>query len=727
MIGYSYCRICPALCGITVEVDDDSGRVVDVTGDAQHPLSAGFSCSKGRALTEDHNAPDRLTGSLVRRDGEWRPVPSGDAIADIAARLSAIVEQHGPRSVGLYVGTRGYEVLQLAGATAWLGGIGSPSLYSTYTIDQPGKDIARALHGSWPAGLQDFATSDVVMFVGNNPVVSATAAYIGMPVANPRRALRGRKKDGLKILVIDPRRTETAQLADIHLQPIPGEDPAVLAGLIRVMLTEGLIDEEFVRQHTTGVQMLLGTVDSFTPEEVERRAGVPAELLIDAARMFAAGRRGCAIGGTGINMSPHPVLSEYLLLCLNTLGGRYMRAGDVVTNPGVLGPGRALREGARSPRTPWGKGPQPRVRGLSSLYNQMPAAALADEILLPGEGQLRALIVTGGNPVVALPDMARTIEAFEQLELLVTLDVRMTQTTRLSDYVIGCPMSLERTDVTLASDLRFPQPFAQYAPALAAPPGDLVEEWEFFWALAQAMGTPWDLRQRIGMPVPIDVGGELPVDRKPTTEQLWELLCGGTSIPLKELRKYPHGYGPVDREPVYVQPAPEGEGARLELADVSMMDELAELSVPADSTPDFPLRLISRRLAHFHNSWGQTLEGERAHYGGNPLRMHPDDMAACGVEDQEYVEVISERGVILAPVECERELRPGVVSMAHCWGSGEPETDLGPLGANTGALVDNSREFSQVVGMPRQSAVPVRIEKHDSDRVSARKAGGDHG
>jgi anaerobic selenocysteine-containing dehydrogenase len=711
MIGYSYCRICPALCGISVHIDD-SGHVTSVTGDRLHPLSEGFTCSKGRALTEDHNAADRLTGSLKRIDGTWRGLPSSQAIAEIGDRLQEIIQEHGPRAIAVYVGTRGYEVLQLAGATAWLAGIGSPSLYSTYTIDQPGKDIARGLHGSWPAGLQEFATSDVVMFVGNNPIVSATAAYIGMPVSNPRRALRERKRSGLKIVVIDPRRTETAELADVHLQPIPGQDAVILAGLVHVILAEELYDRDFVSRHTHGMPELRAAVSAFDPVTVAARAGVAAESLIDAARLFATGSRGCAIGGTGINMSPHPILAEYLLLCLNSLCGRYMRAGDSVTNPGVLGAGRATREGARAPRQIWGRGPQPRVRGLATLYNQMPAAALSDEILQPGDGQVRALIVSGGNPLVALPDAGKTREALAALDLLVTLDVRMTQTARLSDYAIGCKMSLERADVTLASDLRFDRPFAQYAPALLDAPGDLLEEWEFFWELAQRMETPWDLQQRIGMPVPIDVTRGLRTTGRPTTDDLWELLCGSSSTPLARVREHVHGYAP-ELSPQVVQPASVDQQDRLEFADTMMLDELRDLAVEPQPSAEFPYRLISRRLSRYHNSWGQTLPKYRHQYGGNPLRMHPDDMRREGISDEDVVRVASARGTVVTRVQADEGLRTGVLTISHGWGSEEDASEsdgVGNLGVNVNELVDNEKNSSDIVGMAVQSAVPVRVE-----------------
>ena len=334
-------------------------------------MSEGYVCAKGRALPEEVHAPDRLTGALRRRPAAGSSSLATDrAIVEIAERLLGIIEEHGPRAVALYVGTRGYEVLQLAGARAWLRGIGSPSFFSTYTIDQPGKDLARARHGSWPAGFQDVATSDVVLLVGTNPVVSTVTSYIGMPMTNLRWSSAACAARGLRLLVIDPRRTETAALADVHLRPRPGTDGAVLAACCASSSNEALYDEGLHRaSFSRGLPISVRSVDVYTPEfveDVQRRA---AADLIDAARSFAGGPRGCAVGGTGINMSLHPTLNEYLLLCLNTFCGRYRRSGRAGDQPR-----RPDRRSLRSSQDHGDLGrsrvrgeAQPRVRGLQHL------------------------------------------------------------------------------------------------------------------------------------------------------------------------------------------------------------------------------------------------------------------------------------------------------------------------------------------------------------------------
>jgi len=707
----SYCRICPALCGIVADVSGDRRTVLRVRGDPDNPASKGFTCPKGRALPQEVHAPDRLRRSWRRgADGSKTVLSADDALDEIAERLSAIIADHGPRSVGLYVGTRGYETLPLASSTAWLRGIGSPGFYSTYTIDQPGKDLARALHGSWTAGFQDIASSDVVLFAGNNPLVSASSSYIGMPPSNELAELRSFREGGLKVIVIDPRRTETAANADIHLQIRPGTDAVVLGAMLHVIFAEGLYDHDFVQQYTVGFETLKSKVDPITPSLAAGLAGIDEEEVIEAGRLFGAGPRGCAVGGTGINMGPAPILAEYLLLCLNTMGGRYRRGGERISNPGTLTHGRATDARVRGPREIWGRGPQPRVRGLTTLYDQMPSSALAAEILTPGDGQMRALIVSGGNPAVALPNQSEVIEALRSLELLVCLDVRESQTVALADYALACKLSLEKADATVGSDLRFAKPFAQYTPPIVLPEGDLVEEWEVFWGLAARMGTPWDLTARIGLPIPINLSEDAASNSstaKPTSWDLWNLLCSGGRVTLEELAQHPHGLS-LEIEPQFVEESGE-PGDKLDLGTPLMMEELERASVtPFD---DWPFHLVSRRMWEYHNSWGQDVATLRDKIPVNPAFVHPDDLAALGVASGDRIRITSAAGTVEAQAREAPELRRGVVSMAHCWGDALG-SDASAVGSNTNRLVDHA-EPGLFVGIPRMSAIGVRLEAVD--------------
>jgi anaerobic selenocysteine-containing dehydrogenase len=302
-IHTTFCRFCHAFCGIKVTVEN--GRAVKVIGDIENPLYHGYSCIKGRSLPEQHYHPDRLLHSKKRVSaGSYESISAAQAMDQIADRLQFLIGQHGPRSIALYSGT--YTFMYPAGsalATAFMEAIGSPMHFTSGTIDQPGKPIATALHGRWNAGAQPFADADVCMLIGTNPLLSM---YSGgaLPATNPAKHLHDAKKRGLKLIVIDPRLTETAKKADIFLQPRPGEDPTILAGIIRVILEQKVFDQEFVAEEVEGPDALAAAVAPFTPDYVERRADVPADQLIAAALMFATASKGNASTGTGPGMAP---------------------------------------------------------------------------------------------------------------------------------------------------------------------------------------------------------------------------------------------------------------------------------------------------------------------------------------------------------------------------------------------------------------------------------------
>jgi anaerobic selenocysteine-containing dehydrogenase len=704
----TFCRFCHALCGIEVDVDGD--RVLAVRGDRDHALSRGFTCEKGRQLPAQHQHPGRIRSSLRRAaGGRFEPITSELAMDEIAVALAGIIERHGPRAVALYNGTKAWANVGYGLSRSWLDGIGSPSLYTTVTIDQPAKSMARSLHGGWMAGHQDVASSDVALFVGNNPLQSFSSEHLRLPCANVFAWLREYQARGLRLIVIDPRRSELARRAALHLPVRPGEDPTLLAGMVRVILAEQLHDREFVGAHAGGLEALRAAVEPYSLEHVERRSGVPARDVAAAARLFARGPRGSAVAGTGANMAPHPLAAELLVSALNTLCGRYARAGERIAHAGVLGPAAPRRAQAIPPRPFWGKIPGPRVRGLRSFFYEQPSAALADEILTPGEGQVRALICNGGNPAVAFPDQLKVIRALESLELLVCLDVELTPTARLAHYVIGCKLSLEKADYTRHLEWYFHEPFAQYTPALVEPGCDVIDEWEFFWGLAQRMRVPLSLGRGVfGGPAP---GRPVDPARKPTTEALMQLEAADACIPLAEVRRHPSG-AVFEAARCSVAPADPSTAGRLDLAPRELVEELR--AIRAEPQPDgaFSHRLISRRMRQVFNSTGVQLDALRARGPGNPAFMNPGDMQTSGVAAGDLLEIESDHGRILAVARADDGLPPGVISMAHSWGGlpGRGDVASDPaLGACTNRLIASDRDFEPYSGHCRQSAIPVNV------------------
>ena len=713
----SMCRICTAHCPVLVDVE--AGRPVAVRGDRSNEVYEGFLCVKGREFAQAHTHPQRLLTSLTRQpDGSHRPIASERAMDEIAAKLQAIVARDGPRAIAMYCGTALYQIpTAVPIANAWMDALGSPMRFSSGTIDQPGKPISQALHGVWLAGPHPFHESDVWLLVGMNPLVALSG---GIPNQNPMHALRRAQERGARLVVIDPRRTETARHADLHLQPRPGQDPAILAGLLHVIFDEGLHDAAFVAAETQGFEALKRAVEPFTPEWVARRADIPAAQLVEAARIFGSASRGSAMIGTGPNMAGRGNLTEYLGLCLNSACGRWRRAGERVSNPGVLAPRRTFLAQPAPPRPAWGFGEKLRVRGFGMAACGLPTAALADEILLEGKGQIKALITVGGNPMLAWPDQQKTFDAMKALELHVVIDPKRTPTARLAHYVIAPKLPLEVPGVTLPLEelgsrsvgWGYPIPYAQYSPPIVSPPAgaDLLEEWEFFYGLAQRMGFELSMRCEMFRAVGIDPPVEsLDMRRKPTSEELLDLVTRSARVPLDRVRAR-EGGGLFEDAPVFVEPRRADCTARLQLGDATMLGELAEVAREAVNPTGFSHMLISRRMANHYNSFGTDHEALRSRYGTNPAFLHPEDLRALGIDKGQRVEIASRHGQVEGMAWPDPGLRRGLVSMSHAWGDNPDVADpRGLMGTNTGRLMSVEVDFDPYSGIPRMSALPVTV------------------
>ncbi len=708
----TFCRVCHAACPMDVEVEDGT-KVVGVSGDRDDPLFEGYTCIKGRQLADQHHHPDRLRSSLRKTEHGFDSVASSVALDEIAARIDAIVEAHGPRAVASYTGTGAFQNSTSAAVTAaWHAGFGSPSFYTSVTIDQPAHRAAALRLGAWEAGWHNFTDADVSLAVGYNPLVSSYAPAGGLQGTNPFVALRRAKDRGLKLIVIDPRRTELARAADVHLQVQPGEDPTLLAGIIRHILANDLADKDFCLRHVDQLEELTAAVEPFNLDYVAERARVDAADVARAAELFAAGPRGSAGTGTGPNMAPHSMLTEHLTLTLNVLCGRVNQPGDTLEYGSFLSPGDTRRAQVVAPGDP-APGTPHRVRGLSGQAGEMLTNSLADEILEPGEGQVRALIVSGGNPVVAFPDQAKTEAAMAALDLLVVIDPRMTPTAEMADYVIAPRLELERADVPHIMDRRLPAPYSNYTPAVLDTDDDLLTEWEVFAGIAARNGTEIDLP-----------GGRVPHADGALAEGLdddaiLDLVYGTARLPMPEMRNQ-RGVIHEDRRIEVVDGDPEAN-ARFAVAPSDIVAELAEVRDEASGAEvlggfdadQLPFRLVSRRMKHVINSLGRELPGLAKVGTTNPAYLHPDDLDVLGVTEGDVLVIESLHGSITGVAAADPTVKPGVVSMSHSWGRSSKADDLRGHGMPTNRLVANDDGFDPITGMAVQSAIPVRITAAD--------------
>lgn len=695
----TFCRICSGICGVLVTVSD--GRVTKVVGDRDNVLTGGYTCVKGRRLGEFHHAVDRYQSSQRRIDGRHVPVPAADAAAEVGARLRQIVERHGPDSVAVFIGTQSYTAtLTYPFVVAWARALGTHKIFSTTTIDQSAKRVAAERLGSWLGGRQRFEDSDVWLLAGTNPLVSMQGGEgSGFPVHGGPRRLREARNQGLKLIVVDPRRSDTARHADQHLALIPGTDAVLLAALLHVVLAEGLHDQEFCDRYANGLDVLRRAVRDATPAAVARVTGLSAGELVAAARSFGAARRGMATSGTGANMGPWSNLVEHLLQALNVVCGRYPAAGDPAAGGPVLGAAGNPRAQVQPPARSFERGFRSRIGGFGMMSGELPSAVLPDEILQPGPDRVRALVVSGGNPAACLPDQAKAVRALSALDLLVTVDPYPSETARLAHYVIAPALSLERADHTSLCEPWFSEPFAQYTePLLPRPPG-VVEDWEFFLGLAGAMGLTLCVGRRTFAP-----GGP-----DPTSEQLLAAFADQGRVGLDEVRAHPHG-ARFNLPPVLVQPG-DPEAGRFELCPPDVAAELAAAlsGERLQARADRPFRLVVRRDKETMNTLGRRLPGlPETPY--NPCRMHPDDAASLDATAGDTVEIVSDHGRLRAVLALDPTLRPGVLSMAHCYGD-LPGQDDDPraYGANPGRLLSLDHDIETINAMPRITALPVSV------------------
>ena len=707
---HSFCRICSGGCGTLLTVDEND-RIVDIRGDKAQPMSRGYACAKGLQAEESHHGPGRLLHPL-RRNGpdSFAQLPLSDAFDQIAERLQRIVGEHGSDAFGMYLGGgAAFNATWLPMQASFMAAIGSPQLYSTLTIDQSAKVISFERMGAWGAGTNDLDESEVLLILGVNPLVSH-----GLPVmaADPVRRLKRAKAQGKKIICIDPRRTETAQYADLVLQPLPGQDVAIMAGIIRLVLANGWEDKDFCSRNIGAQRMadLRAAVEPFNEDLVTRRAGLEPGQLLAVAQMFARdARKGSAYCGTGPCMAPFGNTTQHLVDCLTFICGRVKRAGDRALTD-MIGPNYPLHAEVVPPPRSYAAVPPSRIRGAGAVGGERLTSTLAEEILTPGPGQIKALFVVGANPIVGIPNQRLITEAFQSLELLVTIDPFLTETARLSHYVLAPTMMYEREDLplSLAGYPLYPENWTQYTDAACPPPpgSDVMEETLMMWEIAK----------RLGLSIVFDGKEDLGNDEPPSRERLLEIKLRGSRFTLDQLKKLPGGIV-VDTDDLVIHEARPEARAQLDPMPADVAAELAlflaegdePIATGEDGKPRFSHLLSSRRMRELFCSTGRHLSDVKKRRPYNPAFLAPGDMREMSLQNGDRIRISSDFGSVEAFAEMDERLRPGVVSIAHGFG-GLPGDDP-DTGTCVNLLIDSRENVEPINAMPRMSGIPVNIAK----------------
>ncbi|HEX2313908.1 MAG TPA: molybdopterin-dependent oxidoreductase, partial [Thermomonospora sp.] len=477
----TYCRICEPLCGLVATVED--GRLTRLRPDPDHPLSRGFACPKGIAMTEVQNDPDRLLHPLRRRpDGSFERVGWDEALDDIAARLNRLRAEHGGESIGWYFGNPAtFSYSHPLWLAQFMAALKSPHLYSAGSQDTNNRFAASALLYGSPVlvPIPDLRRTDLLVMLGANPLVSHGSLVTAPRIREELAAITRR---GGRVVVIDPRRTETAR-AHEHLPIRPDGDAWLLLSLLQVIFAEGLEDRAAIDRQATGGAALRRLAAAFPPERTEPYTGVPAAAARALARDLAAADRAVVYGRTGTCLGRFATLTAFLIDALTLVTGNLDRPGGALFGTSPLRVEELLR---LSGRGTYGRTTS-RVGGYPDVLGTAPAGVMAEEITTPGPGRLRALLVSAGNPLLSVPGGRALEEAFERLDLLVCIDLYLGDTAAKADYVLPATTFLEREDLPLPFLGNHLTPYVSWTEPVVAPRGEARQEWEIIEDLARRM------------------------------------------------------------------------------------------------------------------------------------------------------------------------------------------------------------------------------------------------
>jgi formate dehydrogenase len=712
---HTFCRICESLCGLEMDVEED--RVEAVRPDAEHVASGGFACVKGLKQHKLFDSPDRLRHPLRRVGREFHRTTWDTALGEIGSRVHAIRDEHGPGAIAMYVGTAaGFSLLHPIFASGFMQGLGSKSIYASATQDCSNKfAVAREMYGfPFTQPFPDVDRTQCLIVVGANPVVSK---WSFLQVPNPIERLRAIEARGGRVFVVDPRRNETAKAAGRHVPIRPGTDVFFYLSFLNELLRIAGVDRVRVEQHTRGFAAVEALAAPWTPERTAAVTRIPAETLRQMAAAYAGADGAALYSSTGVNMGGNGALAFWIQEVINAVSGNLDREGGTLVGRGVLDFGKLGK------RSGFGLSREPsRIGGFGQVNDAFPGGVLADEILTPGPGQVRALFVTGGNPLITMANSARLRGAFEQLDLLVTLDILPTETGHLAHYQLPATSPIERSDLPFAFPLLMgmqSRPYLQATRPVIEAEGEPRDEATIYLDLARACGAP--------------LFGSRVAQRLLESWTAWHSRAGRRSLPQEalmslilrltgnggfgKLHREIHGRAlPAHRAGSYLGERIVSDDGRVDLAPTPLLEQAQKLEADfaAERAAATQLKLITRRHVKTHNSWTHNdPEFVAGPLHTNYLYMHSADAAAVGVAEGDVADVTSKTATVRVPVRLLDDLLPGTVALPHGWGH-QAATGLSVASKTTGVNVnlladDGPESVERVSGMSRLTGLAVEV------------------
>ncbi|WP_191487410.1 molybdopterin oxidoreductase family protein [Pseudomonas sp. FEN] len=689
------CHLCEAICGLTIETTraDDAVRITSIKGDPLDTFSRGHICPKAVALQDIQNDPDRLRQPMRRVGDEWLPMEWDEAFALVAERLAAIQARHGQNAVAIYQGNPSVHNYGLmTHSNYFLGLLKTRNRFSATSVDQLPQHLSSHLmygHGLL-LPIPDIDHTDFMLILGGNPLASNGSI---MTVPDVEKRLKAIQARGGKVVVVDPRRSETATIADQHLFVRPGGDAALLFGLLNTLFAEGLTRASHLP--VDGLDEVRRAVAGFSAESMSPLCAVPAPRIRQLARDFAAADKAVCYGRMGVSTQSFGTLCHWLVQLINLVTGNLDRVGGALcTEPAV--DLVASTSGGHFNR--W----QSRVSGLPEYAGELPVSALAEEMLSEGEGQVRALVTVAGNPVLSTPNGRQLEQALDGLEFMVSIDLYINETTRYADLILPSTSALENDHYDTTFNMFAVRNVSRFNRAILAKPAGALHDWEIFVGLAKAFSslTGQVLKPTMAPAQMIDMGLRMGRYGDASPHKL----------SVRTLEDYPHG---VDLGALKPNLAPRLKtlGQRVQAAPAAIMADIARFA--GQQAPEVgELLMIGRRHVRSNNSWmhnyHRLVKGKPRHQ----LLMHPDDLASRGLENGQRVRVSSRVGMIEVEVLASLEMMPGVVSLPHGWGHARPGVKMGIASGQPGSSANDltdERQLDVLSGNAALNGVPVTV------------------
>lgn len=657
---YRACNLCEAICGI--EIEHDNGEILSIRGDRRDPFSRGHICPKAVALKDIYADKNRLKTPVKRCGNEWREISWTEAFDETAAKIKEIQTKYGRNAVAVYQGNPSvHNFGTLLNSGDLLKTLKTQNNFSATSVDQLPHHFAAWTMFGHPLlmPIPDIDRTDYFLVFGANPLVSNGSLMTAPGIINRLEAI---KKRGGKIVLIDPRRTETSRAAIEHHFIKPSSDVYLLLAIVQTLFAENLINLDRLSEFTDGVEVLREISTDYVPETVENLTGISAVEIKRIAVEFARAKSAVCYGRMGVSVQKFGSLCHWLINSINILTGNFDRAGGAMfTQPAfdLLATAKPAHIFNR-----W----QSRVRNLPEFMNELPVAALAEEISTSGEGQIKALITSCGNPVLSTPNGGGLEKVLEHLEFMVSIDIYINETTKHASIILPPATGLEASHYDVIFNLFAVRNQAKYSAPLFPKHENAKYDWEIFQELVYRLNEK-----------------DAPLNLVPPETKLdFGLKFGKYKLSLEDLQKNPHGVDLGEMKSCL----PERlltENKRINLAPEFLVTDLARLKIEIEESGEFPFALVGRRHLRDDNSWLHN--SERLMKGKNrcTILINPADANRLEIENGQLVKVSSRVGAVEIPCEISDKIMPGVVSIPHGYGH-----------ARNGVKLDTARNYAGV-------------------------------